>query len=145
MLGSPLQTPSDVVAYGGSEAPILGINNPTPYNHGGSSILSINNGSNETWVDTGGAIHQLNTAVQNELQGTAQIGTGYANNLPIDESGNLMQTQSGRDRIPAAHPRRRPCGITQRDHHSHHRRADVRQLHPFGCEQRQLGVRGHRF
>ena len=91
VLGSPLQTPSDVVAYGGSEAPILGINNPTPYNHGGSSILSINNGSNETWVDTGGAIHQLNTAVQNELQGTAQIGTGYANNLPIDESGNLMR------------------------------------------------------
>ena len=39
VLGSIQQTPSDVIAYGGSEAPIMGVNNPTPYNHGGSSVL----------------------------------------------------------------------------------------------------------
>ena len=47
---------------------------PTPFNHGGSSVLSINNGGNETWVDTGGAIHQTNTGVQSNFGGSITVG-----------------------------------------------------------------------
>jgi hypothetical protein len=91
VLGSVLQAPANVIAYGGSSAEILGVNNATPFNHGGASVLSINNGSNETWVDTGGGVHQLNTTVQSQFQGTMTVGTGYVNNLQIDQSGNLMR------------------------------------------------------
>ena len=53
---------------------VLSVNNPTPFNHGGSSVLSINNGGNETWVDTGGAIHQTNTGVQSNFGGSITVG-----------------------------------------------------------------------
>jgi hypothetical protein len=91
VLGSIQQTPSDVIAYGGSEAPVLGINNPTPFNHGGASVFSINSQNNETWVDTGGGIHQLNTSSFNALQGTTTFGV-MPNQPAVTNSGYLWQT-----------------------------------------------------
>jgi hypothetical protein len=74
VLGSVQQAPSDILAYGGGSPVVLSVNNPTPFNHGGSSVLSINNGGNETWVDTGGAIHQTNTGVQSNFGGSITVG-----------------------------------------------------------------------
>jgi hypothetical protein len=91
VLGSIQQAPSDVIAYGGSEVPILGINNPTPYNHGGASVFSINSQGNEMWVDTGGGIHQLNTGAYNFFQGNSTFGT-LANEPAVTQSGYLLQT-----------------------------------------------------
>jgi hypothetical protein len=91
VLGSIQQTPSDVIAYGGSEAPILGINNPTPFNHGGASVFSINSQNNEMWVDTSGGIHQLNPGAYNFLQGITTFGT-ISNQPAVTESGYLWQT-----------------------------------------------------
>ena len=90
VLGSIQQTPSDVLAYGGSSPVVLGINNPTPYNHGGASVVSINNGGNETWVDLGGAIHQLNTGVQSQFQGSITVGPNVYQ-PDITYTGNLLQ------------------------------------------------------
>ena len=92
VLGSILQAPSDVVAYGGTEAPILGVNNATPYNHGGASVLSINNGNNETWVDTGGAIHQLSTSVQSQFDGSITVGSSLAVQPDLAQTGYLLQS-----------------------------------------------------
>jgi hypothetical protein len=92
VLGSVQQVPSDVVAYGGNEAPILGINNATPYNHGGSSVLSINSGGNETWVDTAGAIHQLNSGVQSQLQGSLVVGSSLPTQPALTQTGYLFTT-----------------------------------------------------
>jgi hypothetical protein len=92
VLGSPLNAPADVVAYGGASPVILGVNNAFPYNHGGNSVLSINGGGNETWFDTTGAIHQLNTGVQNNFQGSIVAGVAYAINTPIAQTGNLLQS-----------------------------------------------------
>jgi hypothetical protein len=91
VLGSPLNAPYNVVAYGGAEPFIFAVNNGFPYNHGGSSVMSINNGGNETWFDTSGAMHQLNTGTYSQFQGQLQVGNGYALNLYIDQSGNLMR------------------------------------------------------
>jgi hypothetical protein len=74
VLGSVQQAPSSILAYGGISPVVLSVNNPTPFNHGGSSVLSINNGGNETWVDTGGAIHQTNTGVQSNFGGSITVG-----------------------------------------------------------------------
>ena len=73
MLGSDPADAFDVLAYGAARQ-WFSVNNPTPYNHGGASVLCINNGGNETWVDTGGAIHQLNTGVQSQFQGSIMVG-----------------------------------------------------------------------
>ena len=51
-------------------------------------------GSNETWFDNGGAIHQLNTGVQSQFQGSIVVGTAYAINTPVAQSGNLLQATS---------------------------------------------------
>ncbi len=91
VLGSVQQAPADVIAYGGTEAPILGVNDPTPFNHGGSSVLSINSGNNETWVDVTGGIHQQNTTTQSQLQGSLVVGTLPAQ-PDITASGYLLQT-----------------------------------------------------
>jgi hypothetical protein len=91
VLGSIQQVPSDVIAYGGSEAPILGINDPTPFSHGGASVLSINSGANETWVDTAGAIHQLNVGAQSQIQGSLMVGT-LDNQPDLAATGYLLQT-----------------------------------------------------
>jgi hypothetical protein len=91
VLGSIQQTPLDVIAYGGTEPPILAINNPTPFNHGGASVFSINSQNNETWVDTGGGIHQLNTSGSNFLQGTTYFGV-LPNQPAVTNSGYLWQT-----------------------------------------------------
>ena len=80
------------MAYGGSESPILGVNNATPYNHGGSSVLSINNGNNETWVDTGGAIHQTNSGAQSNLSGSIVVGSNLPVQPSLAQTGYLMQT-----------------------------------------------------
>ena len=90
VLGSVQQTPSDVIAYGGNEPPILGINDPTPFSHGGSSVLSINSGNNETWVDTAGALHQLNTGAQSQFQGSVVVGV-YPGAPALTGTGNLLQ------------------------------------------------------
>jgi hypothetical protein len=91
VLGSPQQAPSTVIAYGTSEAQIFAVNNPFPFNHGGASVFSINNGGNETWWDTAGATHQNNSGVTNVFEGLLEIGTApYA--PPIVSSGNLFQT-----------------------------------------------------
>ena len=92
VLGSIQQVPSDVIAYGGTEPPILGINNPTPFSHGGSSVLSINSGNNETWVDTAGALHQQNVGAQSQFQGSVAIGVHYINEPPITDTALLLQT-----------------------------------------------------
>ncbi len=90
VLGSTQQVPSSVLAYGGASPVILSVNNATPYNHGGASVLSINNGNNETWFDTAGAIHQLNTGVQNGFQGAVTIGPNVYQ-PDIAYTGNLLQ------------------------------------------------------
>jgi hypothetical protein len=92
VLGSTQQSPSDVIAYGGSEAPILGINNATPFNHGGVSVLAINGGGNETWVDSSGAIHQLNPGVQSQFQGSITVGNAFPVQPDLAQTGYLMQT-----------------------------------------------------
>jgi hypothetical protein len=91
VLGSVQQPPTSVVAYGSSEPPIVTVNNGFPFNHGGASVFSINNGGNETWVDTGGAIHQLNSGAINYFEGPLEIGTNSG--IPeISSSGNVLQT-----------------------------------------------------
>jgi len=92
VLGSIQQAPGDVIAYGGSEPPILALNNPTPFNHGGSSVLSINNGANETWVDTAGAIHQLNGGATSVFNGAMQVGSALPSQPSISQTGYLLQT-----------------------------------------------------
>ena len=91
VLGSPLSAPTDVLAYGGSSPVVLGVNNPYPSNHGGSSVLSINGGAGETWFDVGGGLHQLNTGVNSQFQGSLNVGVAYAINTPITQTGNLLQ------------------------------------------------------
>jgi hypothetical protein len=92
VLGSVQQSPLDVVAYGGSEAPILGVNNGTPYNHGGSSVLSINNGNNETGVDSSGALHQTNTGAQSSFNGSITVGSSLPVQPNLAQTGYLLQT-----------------------------------------------------
>jgi hypothetical protein len=92
VLGSPSNAPYEVVAYGGASPFVLAVNNGFPYNHGGSSVLSINNGGNETWFDTGGGLHQLNGSVQSSFQGNIVVGSSYAINTPILQTGNLLQS-----------------------------------------------------
>ncbi len=92
VLGSIQQAPLDVITYGGSEAPILGVNNATPFNHGGSSVLSINNGNNETWVDNAGAIHQTNSSAQSGLGGSITVGSSLPVQPALTQTGYLMQT-----------------------------------------------------
>ena len=91
VLGSNLNAPYDVIAYGGASPFILGVNNAYPDNHGGNSVLSINGGGNETWVDNTGAIHQLNTGVNSQFQGSLTVGVAYAINPAITQTGNLLQ------------------------------------------------------
>lgn len=92
-----LQAPAtDVVVGGASAPPILGVNNSTPTNHNGISVLSINSGASETWFDTSGAIHQTQPSALNVFQapvqtyGSMQIGTSYG--PPISSSGQVLQT-----------------------------------------------------
>jgi hypothetical protein len=91
VLGSPQQSPSTVIAYGTSEGQIFAVNNGFPYNHGGSSVFSINNGGNEVWWDTGGAMHQLNNGAFNVMQGQLIVGSEYPFHPQIQDSGNLLQ------------------------------------------------------
>ena len=94
VLGSVQQTPSDVIAYGGSEAPILALNNPTPFNHGGSSVFSINSGNNETWVDTAGAFHQSNVYANSWFEGSLLVGVLLPNHPSITDTGYLLQSNA---------------------------------------------------
>ncbi|HET6219820.1 MAG TPA: hypothetical protein VFE27_22530 [Acidobacteriaceae bacterium] len=91
VLGSPQQPPSTVIAYGSTEAQLFSVNNGFPFNHGGASVMSINNGSNETWFDTTGAIHQINTGAANLMQGALVVGASPLQPA-ISESGYLLQT-----------------------------------------------------
>ncbi len=91
VLGSVLQPPADVVAYGGGEANILGVNNGFPSNHGGASVLSINSGSNETWADVSGGLHQTNSGASNSFEGATQFGT-TPNEPSVTQSGYLWQS-----------------------------------------------------
>ncbi len=91
VLGSPQQSPSTVIAYGSSEGQIFAINNGFPYNHGGASVFSVNNGGNEVWWDTVGAMHQLNAAGFNVMQGQLVVGSEYPFHPQIQDSGNLLQ------------------------------------------------------
>ena len=91
VLGSVQQPPSTVIAYGSSEPQIFAVNNPFPYNHGGASVFSINQAGNETWFDTAGAIHQLNTGVPNSLQGSLYVGSLLNFHPGIADTGYLMQ------------------------------------------------------
>ena len=91
VLGSIQQAPADVIAYGGNEPPILALNNPTPINHGGASVLSVNGGNNETWISTAGGITQINTTATNLLQGQVQVGTLLPLHPPITDTGYLIQ------------------------------------------------------
>ena len=67
-----------------------GSDNPTPFSHGGSSVLAINSGNNETWVDVQGAIHQQNIGVQNQFQGAVVVGV-YPGAPALTGTGNLLQ------------------------------------------------------
>ena len=91
VLGSPQQAPSTVIAYGSSEGQIFAVNNGFPFNHGGASVFSINNGGNEVWWDTGGAMHQLNAGAFNAMQGQLVVGSEYPFHPQIQDSGNLLQ------------------------------------------------------
>lgn len=91
VLGSPQQLPSTVIAYGSSEGQIFSVNNGTPYNYGGAAVFEVNGGNNTTWIDTAGGIHQLNTGVYNALQGHLLVGSSYAYNQAIDETGDVLQ------------------------------------------------------
>ena len=96
-------------------------------------MLSINNGSNETWVDTGGAIHQMNTGVQNDFQGSVTSRAQRVSAGPLTYTGNLLQINRAEHGLPAVDAGRRACGITECDHHSDHCRADhYRSAHAFG-------------
>jgi hypothetical protein len=92
VLGSPQQQPSTVIAYGSSEAQIFAVNNPTPFNHGGHSVFSINNGGNELWVDSGGEITQQNPAAFNLIQGQTTFGTAFPFHPLLADSGYLIQS-----------------------------------------------------
>jgi hypothetical protein len=89
VLGSVQQLPVDVLVSGGSAPSILGVNNATPQSHGNASVMSVNNGGNELWVDINGGIHQQNTGAQNVLSGTV-IGQ-YPNATPLTDSGQVVQ------------------------------------------------------
>jgi hypothetical protein len=91
VLGSIQQIPSDVIAYGGSSPPILAVNNPTPFNHGGASVLSINGGGNETWFDTTGGLHQNNNGANSWFEGAIQVGVLLPNHPFITDTGYLIQ------------------------------------------------------
>ena len=91
VLGSVQQTPSTVIAYGTTEPPILGINNPTPYNHGGASVLDINSGTNETWFGINGGINQLSGTTGNTFNSPVSVGTNPFQPA-ITESGYLLAT-----------------------------------------------------
>jgi hypothetical protein len=92
VLGSLQQSPSVVIAYGGGEAPILSVNNGTPFNYGGAAVFEVNGGNNTTWIDTGGAIHQLNSGAQSNFQGSMTVGLKLAVQPAITQSGYLLQT-----------------------------------------------------
>jgi hypothetical protein len=91
VLGSIQQSPADVIAYGGTEPPILALNSPTPANHGGGSVFSINSGNNETWVNTSGGITQVNTGAFDLFQGQVIVGTEPFHPY-LQDTGNLMQS-----------------------------------------------------
>jgi hypothetical protein len=91
VLGSPQQSPSTVIAYGTTEGQIFAINNGFPYNHGGASVFSVNNGGNEVWWDTGGGMHQVSNGAFNVMQGQLVVGSEYPFHPQIQDSGNLLQ------------------------------------------------------
>lgn len=91
VLGSPQQPPSTVIGYGSSEAQIFAVNNGFPFNHGGASVFSVNNGGNELWVDTAGAIHQQNGGSVNTLNGQLVVGGSFPFHPDITDSGYLIQ------------------------------------------------------
>jgi hypothetical protein len=91
VLGSPQQPPSTVIAYGSSEAQMFAVNNGFPFNHGGASVFSVNNGGNELWVDTAGAIHQQNGGSVNTLNGQLVVGGSFPFHPDITDSGYLIQ------------------------------------------------------
>jgi hypothetical protein len=91
VLGSIQQPPSTVIAYGSSEAQILSVNNPTPFNYGGAAVFEVNGGGNTTYWDLNGAQHQLNSGAYNNLSGHLLVGSGYPLNQSIDQTGDLLQ------------------------------------------------------
>jgi len=91
VLGSTQQAPSNVIVGGITSSTILSANNGFPNNHGGANVLEINGGANETWFDTGGAIHQLSASALNQFVGALLVGT-EPNEPSIANSGQVLQT-----------------------------------------------------
>jgi hypothetical protein len=94
VFGATNQLPPALMAYGGGEPPLLAINNPFPANRNMgsvSSVFSLNSGSNETWVDTGGSIHQQNTSGVNQLGPTLIGFSTLPFESPVAASGYLLQ------------------------------------------------------
>jgi hypothetical protein len=92
VLGSTAETPSNVIAYGQTSPPILTANNGFPYNHGGSSVFSVNQGNNELWVNTAGAITQQNAGAQSTFNGTMVVGNVFPYHPDITDTGYLLQS-----------------------------------------------------
>jgi hypothetical protein len=92
VLGSPQQSPSTVIAYGSSEAQLVAINNGFPYNHGGSSVFSINNGGNEVWWNTDGSMTQQNAGSFSYFHGTLIVGNAFPFHPYLYDTGYLLQS-----------------------------------------------------
>lgn len=94
ILGSPALPPSFTVAYGQNEQQVVGINSAVPFDHGGAAVLTINTpgSSNETWVDTAGAIHQVNPGVTDTFAANVSIGDAFSAHPNIVDSGYVLQS-----------------------------------------------------
>lgn len=87
---SPANQPSFDIAYGLNEQEVVGINNIYPFDHGGVSVLGINQGNNELWVNTAGAITQQNAFTFNQFNSAVGIGQAVRNHAVITDTGYLM-------------------------------------------------------
>lgn len=90
VIGNQNTTPSIVMTAGYAAPMIVGINNSFPNYHAGVGVLSLNTGSNETWWDTSGAVHQMNNATTNVFYGPISISSN-AHVPSINSSGFVMQ------------------------------------------------------
>jgi hypothetical protein len=88
VLGSVLEPPSDVIT---GYPPILSVNNPTPQTHAGSSVFSVNQGGNEFFVNSSGAIFNYSSGATSWLYSPLKIGVQYAIDPGIGQTGNLLQ------------------------------------------------------
>jgi hypothetical protein len=55
-------------------------------------VLEVNGGGNTTWIDTAGALHQLNTGAQSQFQGNVVIGSLLNFHPAIYDTGYVRQT-----------------------------------------------------